>query len=108
VSDAGLWGLIVAMGVLTFALRGSFILLQERVRLPLLVRRGLVYVPAAVLAAIVAPAFVQLGGELDLAVQAPRWVAGGVGLLVALKTRSMPAVLVTGMLTLWAVQALLR
>jgi branched-subunit amino acid transport protein len=106
VSDAALWGLILAMGALTFALRASFILLQDRVRIPELVRRGLAYVPAAVLAAIVAPAFVQVGGELDWAYQAPRWAAGVVGALVALKTRHIVAVLVAGMLTLWGAQAL--
>jgi len=108
VSDGALWGLIVAMGAITYALRASFIVLQDRVRLPDLVRRGLAYVPAAVLAAIVAPAFLQVGGEADLAVLAPRWAAGVVGTLVALRTGHMVAVLVAGMLTLWGVQALLR
>jgi branched-subunit amino acid transport protein len=51
------------------------------------------YVPAAVLAAIVAPAFVQLGGDVDLAFQAPRWAAGIVGALVAARTQHMVAVL---------------
>ncbi|MDA0700452.1 MAG: AzlD domain-containing protein [bacterium] len=106
-SDGAVWALIVAMGALTYALRASFILLQDRVRLPALVRRGLVYVPAAVLAAIAAPAFVQLGGDVDVATQAPRWAAGVVGVLVALKTQHIVAVLVAGMLTLWGVRALI-
>jgi branched-subunit amino acid transport protein len=108
VSEGTLWALIVAMAAVTFALRSSFIVLQDRVRLPGWLRRGMAYVPAAVLAAITAPAFVQLGGELDLAVQAPRWAAGAVGVLVALRTRDVVGVLAAGMLTLWAVQALLR
>lgn len=107
-SEGTLWGLIVAMAAVTFALRSSFIVLQDRVRLPGWFRRGMAYVPAAVLAAITAPAFLQLGGELDLAVQAPRWAAGVVGALVALRTRHVVAVLAAGMLTLWGVQALLR
>jgi branched-subunit amino acid transport protein len=108
VSEAALWGLIVAMAAGTFALRASFIVLQDRVRLPGWFRRGMAYVPAAVLAAITAPAFVQFGGEVDPAVHAPRWAAGAVGVLVALRTRHAVAVLVAGMLTLWGVQALLR
>lgn len=104
----GGWGLILAMAAITFALRASFVVLQDRVRLPALVRRGLAYVPAAVLAAIVAPAFVQLGGDADLVEQAPRWAAGLAGAVVAVRTRHMVAVLIVGMLTLWGVQALLR
>jgi branched-subunit amino acid transport protein len=107
VSEAGVWGLILAMGALTYALRASFILLQDRVRLPALLRRGLAYVPAAVLAAIAAPAFVQLGADVDLATQLPRWAAGLVGAVVAFKTRQVAAVMVAGMLTLWGVQALI-
>jgi branched-subunit amino acid transport protein len=108
VSEATLWLLILMMGAATVSMRASFVLLQDRVRLPDLVRRGMNYVPAAVLAAIVAPAFIQVGGEFDLAVQAPRWAAGLVGAAVALRTRHVVAVLAAGMLTLWAVQALLR
>jgi branched-subunit amino acid transport protein len=107
VTDGGGWGLILAMGAITFALRASFIVLQDRIRLPVVVRRGLAYVPAAVLAAIVAPAFLQLGGDADLAYQAPRWAAGLVGAAMAVRTQHMVAVLVAGMLTLWGVQALL-
>ena len=107
-SEGTLWGLIVAMAAVTFALRASFIVLQDLVRLPAWFRRGMDYVPAAVLAAITAPAFIQLGGELDLAAQAPRWAAGVVGALVALRTRHAVAVLVAGMLALWGAQALLR
>jgi branched-subunit amino acid transport protein len=108
VSEGTLWGLIIAMALVTFVLRSSFIVLQDRIRLPSWFRRGMAYVPAAVLAAITAPAFVQLGGDVDLAVQAPRWAAGVVGALVAVRTGDVVAVLAAGMLTLWGVQALLR
>jgi branched-subunit amino acid transport protein len=108
VSEGTTWGLIAAMAAGTFALRASFIVLQDRVRLPGWFRRGMAYVPAAVLAAITAPAFVQLGGEFDLAAQAPRWVAGAVGAWVALRTSNVVAVLAAGMLTLWGLQALMR
>ena len=104
-----LWGLLLAMGVLTVTLRASFFVFGERIRIPPLVRRGLDYVPAAVLAAIVAPAFVQFvpGEAIDVAEQAPRWAAGAVGVAAALLTRNMLAVLALGMATLWGVQALL-
>ena len=98
------WVLILAMAATTFALRASFVVLQERVRVPAWLRRALVYVPAAVLAAIVAPAFVTLGGDVDAAGQVPRWAAGAVGALVALRTGNLVAVLAVGMATLWLVR----
>jgi len=107
VNGPELWWLIGAMALLTFALRASFIVLP-RIRLPRIVEGALAYVPAAVLAAIVAPAIVSLSADASVAVQLPRWAAAAVGVLVALRTRSMIAVLAAGMLTLWAVQALAR
>jgi branched-subunit amino acid transport protein len=108
-SDAALWGLLLAMALMTVALRASFFVFGDRIRIPPLVRRGLDYVPAAVLAAIMAPAFVQVapGEAVDLVAQAPRWAAGVVGAAAALLTRNMLAVLVLGMATLWGMQALL-
>jgi branched-subunit amino acid transport protein len=107
--DAALWGLLLAMAALTLTLRASFFVFGDRIRIPPLVRRGLDYVPAAVLAAIVAPAFVLFvpGEAPELAVQAPRWAAGVVGVAAALITRNMLVVLGLGMATLWGVQALL-
>jgi branched-subunit amino acid transport protein len=108
VSNDVLWWLILAMGLVSLLLRASFIVLQERIQLPGLVRRGLVYVPAAVLAAMVAPAFINLGEGFDPTVQIPRWLAGVVAMLVAVRTQSIIVVLGVGMGTLWAAQALLR
>lgn len=108
-SDAALWGLLFAMAALTVALRASFFVFGDRIDIPPLVRRGLDYVPAAVLAAIVAPAFVLFapGEAVDLAEQVPRWVAGAVGVAAALITRNMLTVLVFGMAALWGARALL-
>lgn len=108
--DAALWGLLVAMAALTVSLRASFFVFGDRIRIPPLVRRGLDYVPAAVLAAIVAPAFVHVapGAAVDLLALVPRWAAGAVGVAAALVTRNMLVVLVLGMATLWGLQALLR
>lgn len=107
-SGAALWVLFFAMAGLTLALRASFFVLGDRIRIPPLVRRGLAYVPAAVLAAIVAPVFAQFtpGEAVDLATQVPRWAAGAVGVATALVTHNMLAVLLLGMATLWGIQAL--
>ncbi|SCY31669.1 AzlD domain-containing protein [Thiohalorhabdus denitrificans] len=50
---------ILATGLGTFLFRLSFIHLSDRLALPGVVRRGLRYVPAAVLAALVAPAVLR-------------------------------------------------
>jgi branched-subunit amino acid transport protein len=107
-SERDLWGLMVAMGLITFLLRASFIVAQDRIRLPEVVRRGLNYVPAAVLAAMVAPAFIDISGASDPFQQLPRWLAGVVAVLVAIRTKSIIVVLIVGMATLWGVQGLLR
>lgn len=96
------------MGLVTFLLRASFIVAQDSLRLSAAVRRALNYVPAAVLAAMVAPAFVDLSGAADPLQQFPRWVAGVVAVLAAVRTQSIIVVLVAGMVTLWGVQALMR
>ena len=106
-STAALWGVILAMGALTFLLRNLFILFGERIHLPGWFREAQAYVPVAVLAAIVAPAFFPVGGDVGLAEQVPRWVAGAVGVVVAATSRQLVAVLVAGMLTLWGLQALI-
>lgn len=106
-TGASVWWLFAAMAAITVALRASFIVLQDRVRVPEALRRGLAYVPAAVLAAIVFPAFVSVGDGVGPFEQAPRWAAGLLGALVGLTTRNLLAVVVAGMLTFWGVRALL-
>jgi branched-subunit amino acid transport protein len=99
-SGAFVWSLIVAMAVVTFALRVTFLLLHERISFPPLVRRALRYVPYAVLAALVVPAVLNPGG----AEQAPgvdRILAGLVGAVVAWRTGSVLLTLLVGMAALW-------
>ena len=50
-----LWLVIIGMGAITFALRASFMVLPPSIEIPPLLRRGLRFVPAAVLTAIWAP-----------------------------------------------------
>jgi branched-subunit amino acid transport protein len=103
---AEVWWLFIAMAAITVALRASFIVLQDRIRVPDVLRHSLAYVPAAVLAAIVAPAFIDLGAGDDVLTHAPRWAAGAVGVVAALVTRNMLVVLAVGMLAFWGVRAL--
>jgi branched-subunit amino acid transport protein len=107
VSEREVWLVVLLMGAITVSMRASFIVLQERLKLPGVLKRGLVFVPAAVLAAMFIPAVFPASSLLVWEAQLPRFLAAAVGALVALRTQNMMLVLIFGMATLWLVQALL-
>ena len=98
------WLAIVGVGAVTFLLRASFIAFADPQRFPHVFRRALAFVPPAVLAAIVAPGLLLNQGALDLTLANPRWIAGGLAILVAARTRSVLAAIVSGMAALWLLQ----
>lgn len=104
-SREGLWVALLAMALVTYALRASFLLLGERLRLPRGIERALVFVPAAVLSAIAVPAVLAggEGGGPDL----PRLVAAAVAVGVAWRTKSLAGTIATGMVVLWTLRAVL-
>jgi branched-subunit amino acid transport protein len=104
---AAVMGTIGAIGAVTYAIRVSFIALFGRLDdIPPRVERALRYVPAAVLAALVAPALVTVQPDAGgLAVD--RLAAGTVAAGVAWRTGDVLATMVAGMGMLWAVRFLL-
>ncbi len=103
-----LWLTIIASGGVTYALRLSFIVLLGRVALPEVLRRGLRFVPPAVLAAIILPELVLRQGRLDLAPTNPRLLAGLLAAVIAWRTRNVLLTIGVGMAGLWLLQALVR
>lgn len=95
-------------GLVTFAIRLSFIALLGRVEVPPLLTRALRFVPAAVLSAIVFPELLVRGGAVDASPSNPRLLAGLLAVGVALKTRSVALTIGAGMAALWAIQAVWR
>jgi branched-subunit amino acid transport protein len=95
-----LWLVIFAAGVGTFLIRFSFIglfgLLDD---VPEGVERALRFVPAAVLAALVAPQLVLTEGSLSPT--NPRLLAGVFAAAVAWRTENIAATLGAGMVALW-------
>ena len=89
--------IFVGMAVVTYFTRYAMIAALDR-EMPSLVRRWLAYVPAAVLAALVAPAALAPQGRLQLGTNA--WAAA-IGLLVAWRTRNVLWTIVGGMVTFW-------
>ncbi len=95
------WLIVGIIGLITFAIRLSFILLTERMKLPPLALRILRFVPIAVLTAIIVPALTFPNGALDLSLGNARLLAGIVAVGVAWRTRNVVLTLVVGMGTLW-------
>jgi branched-subunit amino acid transport protein len=99
------WAVIAVIGVGTWLIRLSFIALLGRVEvIPPQLLRILRLIPAAVLAAIVAPALTHASGTFDLATD--RFVAGVGAALVAWRTRNVLATIIIGMGLLWGLDAL--
>ena len=94
------WLAILGMGVVTFALRASFLLLPEHMKLPDLLRRALPFVPAAVLTAVWAPELLLQKGVLYLSLQNERLLAGLVAIAVAWRWRLTFATIASGLLAL--------
>ncbi|EJN58509.1 AzlD domain-containing protein [Halogranum rubrum] len=97
-----IWMVIVAIGVITYAIRLSFIALFGHIDdIPPRVEQALTYVPAAVLAALVAPALVSIQPTLVGTLTADRLLAGLVAAAVAWRTENVFATIAVGMGTLW-------
>ena len=90
-SNAEIWGLILAMGTLTYLIRFSFLGLLGGRELPPLLLRLLRYTPVAVLPGLVAP----LVAVPDAPADPLRLVAAAVTILVGWRTKSL----------LWAIAA---
>jgi len=100
---AAILGVIVVLGVITFAIRFSFIALFGRLdRIPPRIERMLHYVPPAVLAALVLPSLLVFQPDGGVAID--KLLAGGVATGVAWRTEDILATMAAGMLVLWAVR----
>lgn len=93
--------LLIVIGLITFAIRASSIILIGRRELPPLIKRALRFVPPAVLSAIIAPELLQPGGTLNLSLSNARLLAGVLAILVAWRTRNVILTIVAGMIVLW-------
>jgi branched-subunit amino acid transport protein len=102
-----LWLVILFAGLLTFATRLSFILLLEHIKIPDWFRRGLRFVPLAVLSAIILPELTIRNTTLDLSLHNPQLYAGALAALVAWKTKNVLLTILAGMIALLVFQAML-
>ena len=107
-STTTIWLVIIAGAIGTFAIRLSFIAIFGQLestppRLDLVLR----YVPAAVLAGLVAPALFAPSGTLAISIDNHHLIAGSIAGVVAWRTENMVATIAVGMGALWALTWLL-
>ena len=107
-SNTTLWLTMVGMGLITYGIRLSLIMLMERVHVPEQVQRGLRYVPPAVLTAVIVPELLRPAGPLDLSLANVRLLAGVMAVVVAWRSRNALLTIAAGMAALWVLQAVLK
>ncbi len=100
------WTMILSTGLISFVIRFVPIALLARFDLPRWLKRALIYVPSAVMPAIIAPALFFPGGAPTIVLDTPRLAAAALAILIAWWTRSVLWTVVVGMGALWALQAL--
>ena len=108
ISDSVFWLVTLSIGLGTFFLRAVFVFALERIQLTENTRVLLGFIPPAVLAALVIPAFALPGGHLPFPEGWDRLVAGAAALLVAWRFRSILATISTGLCVLWLLRYLAK
>jgi branched-subunit amino acid transport protein len=103
-----LWGTLIGMALVTYALRASFLVLPPGVETPPLLRRALRYVPAAVLTAIWAPELLLAGDAIAVSPTNERLLAGAVAIAVAWRWRLTFVTIIAGLLALHLFSWLIR
>lgn len=98
------WLTIIGMGLLTFSIRLTPIVLLGRFKLNQDIKQALRFVPVAVLSAIVFPEMFQPGGELDLSLGNERLLAGCVAIAAAYISKNVLWTVGVGMSVLWILQ----
>jgi branched-subunit amino acid transport protein len=100
------WMVIIITGVITYAIRLSFIALFENREVPPTLQRWLKYVPPAVFAAIIFPEIFVQNGSVDLSPGNARLVAGIIAALIAWRTKNVLLTILVGMTSLLIMQAI--
>lgn len=98
-----LWLTLFGMGAVTFLVRVTPFFALERIDLPPRVRQALVFVPIAVLSAIVAQEVLAPGGDYAIKLGNYRLLAALIAGAVAWRTKNVLATVASGMAALWVV-----
>ena len=101
-----LWLTVFGMGIITYGIRLSMVVVLERVTIRPFLQRALSFVPPAVLSAIIFPEVLMSNGTLDVSLGNGRLLAGLIATAVAWRTKNVLWTIVIGMVTLWILQAI--
>ena len=101
-----LWFVLVGSGLITFAIRLSFIAMAGRYQPPSWFVVLLPFVPIAALTALIAPDLLLVASQLSFGLNNPRFWAGLVAIAVAAWRKNMLLTIGCGFVALWAIQAL--
>ena len=96
-----IWIVMLALGALTYAIRLSFVFLFGNWQPPEVVKKGLRYVPVAVLTAIFLPELLLQDGAFSFSLANPRLIAGLLAILVAWRTKNALWTIALGMTAFW-------
>ena len=105
-SSLEIWLVILAGLVVTYLTRLSFTVLVPPDRLSPAFSRGLIYIPPAVLAAIVLPELLLTDGVIAISLTNHRLVAGSLAALIAWRLKNTWVTIASGMLALWLLSTL--
>ena len=106
-TGTALWLTLLGMGLITYGIRLSMILLLGRFEISDGVRRALRLVPPAVLSAIIFPELLWPAGSLDISLGNARLLAGIIAAVVAWRTKNALLTISVGMAALWVLQAVI-
>lgn len=101
------WPATIIIGLGTFLIRYSFILIMDKIVLPDAFHRMLRFIPAAVLSALVVPGVLLHKNGVTSFAGWERVVAALIAVGVAWKTRSILWTIASGMVSLWAMKAVM-
>lgn len=101
------WPIVLVLGIGTFLIRYSFILIMDKLTLSDAIHRMLRFIPASVLPALTVPAILlhKNGAVAFAGIERP--LAALVAIVVAWKTRNILLTIASGMAALWGFQAVL-
>jgi branched-subunit amino acid transport protein len=101
------WLIIIIAGIVTFATRLSFIAAHGRFEMPMWFTRALMFVPVAVLSAIIFPEVLAHDGALHIALNNARMLAAIIAAVIAWRTKNTWLTIAVGMIALFTLQAIL-
>ena len=99
---------IVLAGLLTYAIRLSFIVFLGSSPLPTWLQQSLQFVPVAVLSALISPELFSVSHPTASPFLNARLIAGVVAILVAWKTKNVLLTIIVGMACLLLLQLLIH